>query len=113
MDNNFSVLFAKCPNCGCKERFFEELGKDAIANGTASPEFHFAMEASNGPVIDPKQPLHIGDKPLGFAFETDVCIKCGTVYATKLQRLEVEVKKKPPSIILPGMDGVNINNRNN
>ena len=112
MDSTFVKTFTKCPQCGGEERVFEELGKKAIANGTATPEFHFALDSKSGPVIDQKKPLHIGDKPLGFAFQTDVCMKCGTVYATKLQRLEVEVRMPQPPLIFPPNWG-KIEQRNN
>ncbi len=99
MDADFKREFAKCPLCGCEERFFEELGKQAVAEGTVSPEFHFAKEAMNGVTQDQKRPLRMGDKPIGWTFETDICMGCGTMYAVKLARLGAEVKSP---IYVPG-----------
>ena len=112
MDSEYNKTFTKCPHCGSEERFFEELGKEAVANGTVGPDFHLAYIATNGVVQDKQKSLYPGDKPVGFAFETDICTGCGAIYATKVKRAEVEVRMTPaglvkPNFYTPGNDGMN------
>ena len=102
MDADYSKTFDKCPHCGCEERLFEALGKEAVANGTVTPEFHMALDSKSGIVQDEKRPLILGDKPIGWAFDTDICTGCGAIYAVRIRRVEVEIRLPPPQLVVPG-----------
>ena len=98
MDKDFDVEFKQCPNCGSTIRFCEELGKELVDRGLARPEWQFNMDVRTGVVMDKTQQsklLMCASLP-GFHILTDICMDCGTIYATRLIRLEGGVKPAPP-----------------
>ena len=101
MDPNYKQEFSQCPNCHSEERFFETLGKEAVASGMVSPTFNFALDAKNGVVQEQNQHHTVGEELIGWSFKTDICTGCGVIYAAGLQRSIVKVQNPPPKIVIP------------
>ncbi len=110
MDTDFSKEFKECPNCKSTERFFEELNKALKGRGLVPPEHRLYLEVKQNAPISKQvlERLPIGSEIPGFAYATDICTGCGTIYTVALQR--VEMKKGiqtsriiPPKITMEGM----------
>ena len=88
MESNFAKDFAQCPNCGSKQKFFEELGEEIRARGLASENWRQAYDVQQGVVMDKTKDslIPIGSEVPAFLITTDICLDCGTVYATHLGR---------------------------
>ncbi len=89
MDKNFAKKFTKCPNCGCEERFFESVANELKEKGQMRKEFGFHLDAKQGAITDPVkfEAQLVGSEVVGYAFATDICPECGTIYAVKLERV--------------------------
>jgi len=108
MDKEFKKEFKKCPACGSENRFFESLAKELKERGIARKEWNFALDSKQGVVTDPQMVagVPIGSELPGWSFETDICSECGTVYATKLERLKAHRSFEPSphrKTILPNL----------
>ena len=97
MNKDFKQEYKQCPHCGSEERFFEQLGQELKDTGLARPEWNAAYSNQSGFIMDKTRVviLPVGISIPGFHIATDVCMKCGTIYATKLQRLEGQTELKP------------------
>ena len=104
MEVDVSREFKHCPNCGSDRRFFERLGKQLKDLGYARPEWEFCLDLKGGPVCDDKMISKIpyGAELPGYAFKTDICENCGTVYANMI--LET-VAVKQMNLGVPGRSG--------
>ncbi len=82
--------FKKCPVCGSNLRFGEQLTNEMKGKGWARKEFEFCLQIHQSAVVDQTQlaKIPIGSKIPGLAVHTDVCMECGTIYATKIMRRE-------------------------
>lgn len=96
----FLLIIDKCPACGSKERFFESIAKELKAEGKAPENWNAALDAKRGIVSEPQrfQIAAMGTIFPSYYFETDICMGCGNIYVTKLERGE---GKKIPEIIQP------------
>ncbi len=90
----FIQIIDKCPVCGSKERFFEQMGNEMKLKGRLKPESGVYFEVKAGFVGDKAMldRLPIGAEITKFRVCLDVC-KCGLVYAVKKER--VIVVKQP------------------
>ena len=97
MDKNFGKAFTNCPNCGSDQRFCEQLGKEVSDRGLARPGWTFGYDSRSGVAQDlGKQTLIlVGSTLPGYHITTDVCMECGTLYATRMQRGEGRLEAKP------------------
>lgn len=88
----FVKEFKVCPACGSKVRFFEEMTTDLRERGLTSPGWGYYLDAKQGVVFDKAKEatLLIGSKMPAFAFCSDICVECGTIYVVKLQRMSAE-----------------------
>ena len=84
--------FKVCPACGSSERFFESMVTELRERGLASPGWSYYLDAKQGVVFDKAKEatLLIGSKMPAFAFCSDICVECGTIYVVKLQRMAAE-----------------------
>lgn len=99
------ATFDKCPSCGSTKRVMETLVNE-------SREKKLIMESDavvpcamqmGGFAMSPRSMPIIGAKFPGAAIITDVCLDCGTVYATKIVRMDVVAGVGPPPQRMPGL----------
>ena len=109
MDANETKTFEKCPQCGGKERFFENLGKAVKGRGLAPANALFAYQVDAEKIPIPPQMverLPIGSELPAYSVATDICTGCGTVYAVLLRRFSVKrplvIGGLPHGMVLPG-----------
>ena len=88
----FVKEFKVCPACGSKERFFETLVADLRERGLTSPGWGYYLDAKRGVVFDKTKEavLLIGSTMPAFAFYSDICVDCGTIYVVKLQKMTAQ-----------------------
>ena len=105
MDKNFRATFILCPNCGSNERFLESLAQELKDRGLADREWSFSFDARQGVVVDQERArqgrIPIGSELPGFAIRTDICMKCGTIYAVELIRLQGKTGLSPTQLPPP------------
>ena len=97
---NISKRFDQCPACASKERLFEQMGNELKLRGIIKPETGVYMEMKSG-VIGNKEMINrlpIGSELPGFSYATDICIKCGLIYAVRIETSKV---KKEPKLVIP------------
>ena len=99
MNKDFNRTFTKCPCCDSTNRFFEQLGNELIERKLAGEKWNYSYDMRNGTVFDHnKEPAYpIGTELPTFGIKTDVCMDCGCMYATRLDR--GNVKKPAPPLI--------------
>ena len=96
--------FKDCPNCGSNRRLCESLVKELKEKGFADPNFVYHLTVHRGIVIDKR---HEKEIPFGTELDevnvtTDVCMDCGTIYATLIgtnkvrKTLNIGGKLPPP-----------------
>ncbi len=92
--------FKKCPQCGSDQRFGEQLTNEIKDKGWAREEFEFCLQIYQSVVVDQTQQakIPIGSKVPGLTVHTDVCMECGTIYATKIMRIEATKSITPAQI---------------
>lgn len=97
---NISKRFDQCPVCESKERFFEQMGNELKLRGILKPEIGVFMDMKSGTIGNKEMinRLPIGSELPGFAYATDICIKCGLIYAV---RIETHKVKKQPGLTIP------------
>lgn len=100
MEHEFEKKFPKCPCCGSEERFLEDMGKELKERGLAREEWDSHLDVRRGVVVDQQKEatIPIGSEVPTFGIVTDICLKCGCIYATVLVRQNT---KKPAPIIAP------------
>ena len=103
MDKDFNRTFDTCPNCGSDLRFLEQLGIELKERGLAREELKVCYESKQGVVIDQAKSimLPIGVKLPGYVITTDICMDCGTVYATGIRRIDAQTRAAPMSNLPP------------
>lgn len=103
MEKDFEKQFDKCPNCGCKERFLEELGKELHERGLASEDWQMHYDVRRGIVLDKakESSIPIGAEIPGFVVVTDICIDCGCIYAKAIVRTDVKKSIAPAPPMMP------------
>ncbi len=127
MENNSAKDF-ECPVCSLKkwlievlglkeappkttERFHEELGKALKGRGLAPPNFKLFLQFKQGVVSLPPQVearVPIGAEVPAYAYATDICTGCGTIYAVMIQRATAKKEAGRPKVDIatlkiPGM----------
>ena len=100
-NKQWSKEFNKCPCCGSESRFFEGIVKELKQRGIADKDFNFFLDLKTGPVASPQMinKLPIGGEIPGFAFATDICTDCGTIYAVRLDKITVKKGLAPVQFI--------------
>ncbi len=93
--------FKECPACHSKERYIEKLAKEELEAKHIMPGGVPALTIIEGNIKDERllASLPVGATFPGYAVLMDVCLNCGTIYATQIHQAEGEVK---PNIFLPG-----------
>jgi len=94
-----------CPVCGSSERFCESLAEEVKEKGWMRPELNFYAQIWQGAVSDQlwAYKIPIGSKVPAFHIYVDVCLKCGCIYAAKLERgVGVKVAGPPPVLTSGG-----------
>lgn len=91
-NKDFAREFDKCPSCGSKERFFEDIVRELRQRGLARENWNFYLDMKQGIVSDPikEASILIGAEIPAYSFATDICSDCGCIYVVKLQRLTVK-----------------------
>lgn len=107
MSKEWAQDFAACKACGSTERFFESMGKELIDRGIMPQNSRFAMESKQGVIGNDAMiaRLPIGSDLPAFRFETDICMKCGTIYVVRLRRIGAKKNVTPAKLshVLPFM----------
>lgn len=77
-----------CPACGSNERFGELLANEVKDKGWMRPELNFYVQIWQGAVWDElwAHKIPIGSRVPAYFIYVDVCLKCGCIYAAKLER---------------------------
>jgi DNA-directed RNA polymerase subunit RPC12/RpoP len=90
MDKDFKAEFNQCPNCGSTRQFLNELGQELKDRNIARQEWRQHYDVRQGIVIDQNRAvlLPVGSILPGYYITTDICMDCGTLYATRLARIE-------------------------
>jgi len=103
MNKDFAKDFNQCPACGSKERFFEQLAQELKDRGIAKAQFNFSYDLKKGVVIDQTTVarIPIGSELPGYEFQTDICMECGCIYATRLRRIQAKRTLEPPQKPMP------------
>ena len=111
MDKDFNRTFDCCPNCGSDLRFLEQLELEVKERGLARPEWRARYEVRQGVIMDSDRTimLPIGVKLPGYYITTDICMDCGTLYATELRRLEAQTKAMPTGGLTPDLGNIRRN----
>ena len=97
-----------CPACGSKERFCESLAEEVKEKGWMQPDLNFYAQIWQGAVSDKAwaHKIPIGSKVPAYFIYVDVCLKCGCIYAAKLERgTGVKVAEPPPVLTSGGEIG--------
>ncbi len=99
---NISKRFDHCPLCESKERFFEMMGNELKLRGIAKPEVGFYLDMKSGAMGNKEMinRLPIGSELPGFSYATDICMKCGLIYAVRIDSHNV---KKEPKLSIPDL----------
>ena len=110
MEESFSRDFTKCPSCGSENKFLGQLGEEMVERKLARPDWRFYYDVRSGPVIDPAKAaaLPVGITVPGFVITTDICMSCGCIYATHIERATVKshmVQAPKPNRPLPPFFG--------
>ena len=102
MEKDFHREFTKCPQCGSEDRFLEELGKELKERGVAREEWNMHLDVKEGHVVDEAKEaaIPIGSDVPAFGIITDICMNCGCIYASVLQRRDAK-KGLPPAQPIP------------
>lgn len=104
MEKDFAKAFDSCPNCGSNLRFCEQLGQELKIRDLARPDWTFAYNVRSGVVVEDKVTqtrILSGSSLPGFVIHTDICMGCGTIYATRLARLEMTPTPPKQHVIKP------------
>lgn len=90
MEKDFSKRNLVCPNCGSPDRFMEQLGQELKDRKLFKEEMRAYYEVKQGTLLDQSRVAFIplGSMLPGFHIATDICMKCGTIYAVELVRTE-------------------------
>ena len=100
MERNFHRSFPHCPTCGSPNQFFNQLGQELKDRKLARKEWNMRYTSLQGVVQDDNKQVFmpVGISLPGYLIQTDICMECGTVYATELFRIEGRTQAGP----LPG-----------
>src|SRR4030042_720953 len=104
MEKEFKKEFKSCPVCKSKNKFCAELGKEIKKRGLTTKGWAFCYESRSGITMDKAAPVPlVGTTLPGFIIIVDICMDCGCVYASKIERLEGMIKPEPitPAGALP------------
>ncbi len=98
--------FKFCPNCHSKDRYIEKLVKEELEAKHILPGGVPSLTIIEGNVSDPRvlPSLPLGSTFPVYAVITDVCLNCGTIYATQIHQSEGEIKANI-DLIVPGREG--------
>ena len=78
--------FAKCPDCGSTDFMMRRLGKEMVEQGLLDEGMDVGVHEVGGPIVDPRrQLLSLSLRPGMFALR-DVCIGCGRMVTTKIEK---------------------------
>lgn len=111
MEKEFEKEYG-CPVCKAnRSGFFDQISRELQIRGVVRKGWSMALESKHGAVLDEARlaVLPIGTELPAFAFQTDICIECGSVYVRKLRRFTIrwgiDIKKEgklpafPPLIV--------------
>lgn len=99
--------FNQCPVCGSKKRFLESLVTKIKEQGYARAEWRMGYDFRQGIVIDQAREaiIPLGAKLPTYRIFTDICMDCGTIYATSIESGTATKQIVPPKLIKPGDQG--------
>src|SRR4030042_2065597 len=87
MEKEFKKEFKSCPVCKSKNKFCAELGKEIKKRGLTTKGWAFCYESRSGITMDKAAPVPlVGTTLPGFIIIVDICMDCGCVYASKIER---------------------------
>lgn len=101
----FPLVFPKCPVCGCEETVAERVKDEEIAKGKIKTQIHAAMSRSMTPVADQRAIITLLSVPMLVSFY-DVCARCGSVRAVRIEKGEALIGPDKPPPGMPGMPGM-------
>ncbi len=83
MEIGFKKEFDKCPNCGSKERFCEEISKAAVKKGLSQADWNLYFDKRDGAAFNMKNIVLMPANGIvpAYSIRTDICLDCGTIYA--------------------------------
>ncbi len=95
MEDNFRKTFDVCPNCGSDQRFCEQLAQEVKDKGLGRPEWTLYFDNRSGGVFDQNRAilLPIGSKIPAYQITTDICMECGTIYASEIIKLQATIQR--------------------
>ena len=93
VEDKYPKVYESCPVCRSKRRLFEELTAEARANHSALPDYSIAFNSLGGLVVDKRlqNKLPVGTVIPAFQVKTDICLGCGVVYATFINKSTAKV----------------------
>lgn len=99
--------FDKCPVCGSKKRLMEELVNEEKEKNKLGAEVTPCLLKMSSIATTPKSQVLVGQTVSVGTAVTDVCLDCGTIYATKIYRGEALLQAQPMrgGMPPPGMMG--------
>ena len=102
----FDKTFDKCPNCGCTETLAGIAAKEGKEEGVLDPDAVLGLAAINMQIFSPAREAvsAIGTKFPAIAAVMDLCLDCGTYYATYMMKSIAEKKLKAPTLYDPRQD---------
>ena len=107
--------FDACPVCGSTDRFAGGVAEKQREKGLVGKGLKFGIYQMAGPIIDPNKitQVLVGTKVPTVSALLDVCMKCGCLYAVRLERGEATLRGtlappppgQSPGPMLPGLRG--------
>lgn len=92
----FPKKFDSCPNCGSKRRLTEFIIEQQVKDGKTVHAMARFQPLSAMIMVDPKfQLILTSSKVKSPASDIDVCIDCGTIYATAINIVDVQMNAAP------------------
>ena len=100
------LRFGHCPSCGATDTVVARLARSAKDRGLASEDWDPCMNVIQGIVAQPQKALLVGQAMPAYIIRTDVCCKCGAMYALDIQlttaQQTVQAPKQPLQLVPNG-----------
>lgn len=105
----FPLSFGSCPNCGSTRRVAEMVTNEEIEKGKISSTAKTSMFNMKSLICDPDRmsKLFVPQKAIVLLAAADICVDCGTLYATSVEKGEgvLDVERPQPIGPMPSFFG--------
>jgi len=100
------LKFGHCPSCGATDTVVGRLARSAKDRGLMAEEWEPCMQVIQGVVAQPHKVVLMGQAMPAYIIRTDVCCKCGAVYAMDIQlttaQQQVQAGRTPLQLVPNG-----------